>query len=177
MVIKIINFSLRNEFDEPNIPVNLLHGPSNEEQAKRELELFFPIEKTIALIKPGLEPEKKSEIEKKIKESGFIISSKKSETLTEDIAKEIYKNSADKPYYNELVSLMTSGQTDIYILSRENAIQGWRELIGPVDPNEAKKSGGLRGVYGIDILHNAVHGPSSKEQAQQEIKIFFGDGH
>ncbi len=166
---------MRNEFDEPEIPVNSLHGPSDEKQAKRELELFFPKEQTIALIKPGLDPEKRAEIEKKIKESGFIISSKKSQTLTADIAKEIYKNSADKPYYDELVSLMTSGETDIYILSRENAIEGWRELIGPVDPSEAKKTGGLRGVYGLDILHNAVHGPSNKNQAEHEIKLFFGN--
>jgi nucleoside diphosphate kinase len=98
---------LRNEFDVPELLVNSLHGPSNEEQAKRELELFFPKEQTLALIKPGIDAEKKAEIEKKIIDSGFIITSKKSESLTEDIAKEIYKNSADKPYFNDLVGLMT----------------------------------------------------------------------
>lgn len=52
--------SLRNEFDIPSSPINSLHGASTPEQAKRELELFFPIEQTVALIKPGLTPDKKS---------------------------------------------------------------------------------------------------------------------
>ena len=98
---------MRNEFDVEELTVNSLHGPSNADQAKRELELFFPNEQTVALIKPGLDAEKRAEIEKRIQESGFIVTSKKSEKLTEDVAKEIYKNSADKPYFNDLVSLMT----------------------------------------------------------------------
>lgn len=30
-------------------------------------------------------------------------------------------------------------------------------------------------MYGVDILNNALHGPSSKEQAEHEIKLFFGE--
>lgn len=35
--------------------------------------------------------------------------------------------------------LSCSGETEILVLSRENAIEGWRDEIGPVDPNKAKK--------------------------------------
>ena len=58
--------------------------------------------------------------------------------MSQDIAKKIYENAANKPYYKDLVSLMTSGETEIMVLSRENAIEGWREAIGPVDPKKAK---------------------------------------
>jgi thioredoxin domain-containing protein 3 len=68
-----------------------------------------------------------------------LIASKKSAKLTEDIAKDIYRDSSDKAHIKDLVQLMTSGETEIMVLSRENAIEGWREAIGPVDPKLAKE--------------------------------------
>ena len=65
------------------------------------------------------------------------------------------------------------------MLSRENAIEGWREIIGPVDPLKAKEQNpnSLRSLFGIDVLNNALHGPSTKEQAEHEIKLIFGNKH
>lgn len=83
--------------------------------------------------------DKLAAITKRIEDSGYLIASKKSEKLTEEIAKEMYKNSADKEYYGDLINLMTSGETDILVLSRENAIDGWREEIGDADPAKAKE--------------------------------------
>jgi nucleoside-diphosphate kinase len=54
------------------------------------------------------------------------------------VAKEMYKNSSKKPYFKDLIQLMVSGECELYVLSREDAIDGWRELIGPVDPAKAK---------------------------------------
>jgi nucleoside diphosphate kinase len=34
---------------------------------------------------------------------------------------------------------VTSDETELLVLSREDAIQGWRDVIGPVDPSKAKK--------------------------------------
>merc|ERR1712127_941039 len=154
-----------------------MHASSSAEQAAKQIEMFFPVEQTVAIIKPGVSDEKRTEIEKKIEQSGFIVQSKKSEKLSEDIAKEIYKNSADKPYHDDLIKMMTSGETNIYVLSRENAIEGWRDVIGDVDPATAKQKNqeSLRSIYGVDILNNGVHGPSNKEQAEHEIKLLFGD--
>ncbi|CAF0729697.1 unnamed protein product [Brachionus calyciflorus] len=175
--IKDASGTLRNEFDVEGSPINSLHGPSTPEQAQKELEAFFPIEQTVAILKPGLSPDKRAEIEKKIEQLGFIIATKKSEKLSQDIAKDIYKDANNKDYYNDLVNLMTSGETEILVLSRENAIEGWREVIGNVDPAKAKveNPNSLRALYGVDVLKNAVHGATTKEQAEHEIKLLFGD--
>ena len=156
--------------------INALHGPSTSEQAEKELKKFFPMEQTIALIKPGTSAEQKAQIEAKIEQSGFIIASKKSSKLTADIAKDIYKDSSNTPHYNDLINMMTSGDTEILVLSRENAIEGWREAIGPTDPHVAKEKSpnSLRALYGVDVLNNALHGPSSKQQAEHELNMFFG---
>ncbi len=68
-----------------------------------------------------------------------MIASKKSQKLMEGVAKEMYKGSKQKPYFKDLIQLMVSGESEILILSREDAIGGWREFIGPVDPNKAKR--------------------------------------
>lgn len=169
--------TLRKEFDVAESKVNSLHGATTAEQAEKELKKFFPMQQTVAILKPGLTPEQKDEITKKIEESGFIIATKKSEKLTEEIAKEMYKNSADKDHYNDLVSLMTSGETDILVLSRENAIEGWRQEIGDVDPAKAKETNpdSLRALYGVDVLNNGIHGATNEEQAKHELSLFFGE--
>ena len=51
---------MRHDFDVEEISVNALHGASTQEQAKREMEMFFPLETTVAVMKPGLTPEQKS---------------------------------------------------------------------------------------------------------------------
>ncbi len=98
---------LRNEFDVDSLKVNSLHGPTTKEQAQKELSKFFPMEQTIAVIKPDLPAEKRKEIQQKIEKNGFLIASKKSVKLTEEIAKKMYENQKDKPHYNDLVKLMT----------------------------------------------------------------------
>ena len=40
--------------------MNALHGSSTTEQAEKEIKKFFPMEQTVALIKPGLSAEQKS---------------------------------------------------------------------------------------------------------------------
>jgi nucleoside diphosphate kinase len=51
----------------------------------------------------------------------------------------MYKDSSQKGHFNDLVNLMTSEETELLVLSREDAINGWREVIGPVDPSKAKQ--------------------------------------
>jgi len=43
-----------------------------------------------------------------------------------------------KIYFILKILIFSSGETEILILSRENAIEGWRDVIGPVDPEKAK---------------------------------------
>ena len=64
----------------------------------------------------------------------------------------------------------------VMVLSRPEAVQNWRTMIGPVDPNEAKEMvpESLRALFGNSILENAVHGSSSVNHALQEIEQLIG---
>ncbi|XP_078234852.1 thioredoxin domain-containing protein 3 [Pogona vitticeps] len=169
--------SLRAEFAIENAPINQLHGSSTPDQAARELEFFFPVENTMAVIKPSALEEHKDEIINKVKDAGFIISEMKETQLTLEMAAEFYKNQEGKPFYNQLVDYMSNGPSMVMILTKENAVEEWRQLMGPSDPEKAREINpdSLRAKFAKDILHNAVHGASNEEHAAKNIKFVFGD--
>ncbi|XP_052234797.1 thioredoxin domain-containing protein 6-like isoform X14 [Dreissena polymorpha] len=168
--------SLRAQFAVEGAQINMLHGSSTEEEAKKEIEYFFPVEQTVAVIKPDAIGTK-DEIIEKIHEAGFRIAARKETTLSREIAEEFYADHKDKPYYEQLVQHMSSGPTYFMVLSREGAVDGWRSMIGPKDPQEAKNvdPDTLRGQFGTDVLKNAVHGSSNPEHAKQTISRIFGE--
>ncbi|KAL5005973.1 hypothetical protein ScPMuIL_017131 [Solemya velum] len=170
--------SLRAQYALEDTEINMLHGSDSEETAKRELEFFFPMEQTVAMIKPDAYGTKDDIIDK-VHQAGFRIAARKETTLSRDVAEEFYSEHKDKDYYNDLVEQMCSGPTYFMVLSREDAVDGWRSLIGPTDPEKAReeKPESLRASFGNTILQNAVHGSSSREQAEMSMKVIFGDLH
>lgn len=55
-------------------------------------------------------------------------------------------------------------------LVKENAISGFRDVIGPTDPAEAKATakGSIRAAFGADGMRNAIHGSGSAAEFQRE---------
>jgi len=159
--------------------VNQFHGSDSEEQSKKDFNFFFPMEETVAVIKPsGLGTKGcKDKIIEKIHEAGFRIASHKETTITQEIVDVMYPNHQDADYYQDLVNAMTSGNTYFMVLTREGAVDGWRQIIGPTNPADAKTKNpdSIRAMFGQDILNNAVHGPSSHESAKETMKAVFGD--
>ncbi|XP_017589923.1 PREDICTED: thioredoxin domain-containing protein 3 [Corvus brachyrhynchos] len=169
--------SLRAQYAIENVPINQLHGSSSHIDAQKELEFFFPEEQTFALIKPDAAKNHKDEIMKKVKEAGFSISKVKEQALTREMAAQFYKDHKGKPFFEQLVNCMTEGPSVIMVLSKENAVEEWRQLMGPTDPEEAKKTSpeSIRAQFAHDILSNAVHGSSNIEHALKSIKFAFGE--
>ncbi|NXO57984.1 TXND3 protein, partial [Aramus guarauna] len=154
--------SLRAKYAVNNIPIGQLHGSSTPDDAKKELEFFFPQEHTLALIKPAAAKKHKDDIMQKVKEAGFTISKIKEEALTHEMATQFYEDHKGKPFFEQLVSCMTEGPSVIMVLTKENAVEEWRQLMGPTDPEVAKETSpeSIRAQFAQDILSNAVHGSS-----------------
>ena len=51
--------SLRHQFQVEDSPINPLHGSDSPETAEKEIQQFFPVQSTVAVIKPDIEPDKR----------------------------------------------------------------------------------------------------------------------
>jgi nucleoside-diphosphate kinase len=108
----------------------------------------------------------------KIHEGGFKISAMRMLWLTKGEAERFYEVHKERPFYDDLVEFMTSGNIVVAILKKENAVEDYRKLIGATDPQKAEK-GTIRKEFAESMRANAVHGSDSDENANMEASFFF----
>ena len=129
------------------------------------------METTLCIIKPdAVKNGFEDKINEKIVSSGLKIIQSKKTILTEEIASDFYKEHAQKPFFNELVEFIISGEVVVQILEGEDAIKSYRSLMGSTNPEDAQE-GTLRKLFAESLSKNAVHGSDSPESAAREIDI------
>ncbi|KAK2560505.1 Thioredoxin domain-containing protein 3-like protein [Acropora cervicornis] len=167
--------SLRQQFHVEESPVNPLHGSDSTVAAEKEIQQLFPVQSTLAVIKPEMEPDKRDDVIQRIKEAGFKIQFEKEVTLTKELASQFYHEHEGKDFFDGLTDHMASGPTLFMVLTREDAVTGWRAMMGPTDPQQALEvaPNSLRAQFGTDTMKNAVHGSSTVEKAEKVIKEFL----
>uniref|UniRef100_A0AAY4DUQ8 Thioredoxin domain-containing protein n=1 Tax=Denticeps clupeoides TaxID=299321 RepID=A0AAY4DUQ8_9TELE len=165
--------SLRAQFRLEGEAINQLHGSGTDEEAKHEIDFFFPHEETLAVIKPDAMGEHKAEVEA----GGFTVTQMKEMVLSREMAEQFYKEHQSKPFFNQLVDFMCRGPCLMLILSKVNAVEEWRAMMGPTDPAEARNmaANSLRARFAKDILQNSVHGSSDCQHARDKIHLIFGE--
>jgi nucleoside-diphosphate kinase len=103
---------------------------------------------------------------------GFRIVAMKITKLSDEKAGEFYAIHQARPFFGELVDFMSSGPIVAAILEKENAVAGFRKLIGATDPAKAE-AGTIRKLYAASVGENAIHGSDSDENAEIEGNFFF----
>ena len=94
--------------------------------------------------------------------------------MTRERAEIFYDVHRGKPFFEQLLSFMTSGPIIGMILEHENCVEYVREIIGNTDPDKAS-AGTLRKMYARNLTENAVHASDSPENAEKEIMCIFGE--
>jgi len=126
------------------------------------------------MIKPEtVEAGRQGEIISLLLKNRFRIVNMKQFTFSEEDAKSFYSIHEGKPFFNDLISYITSGAVVGIELEAGEAISKLRELVGATNPAEARP-GTIRFMYGTDIQRNAVHASDSPESAEKELAIVFG---
>jgi nucleoside-diphosphate kinase len=131
------------------------------------------VESTLLILKPdavrrGLIGEVLSRIERK----GLRIREMRMMRIDRELAEEHYGEHRGKPFFEELVEFITSGDVVVARVEGEQAISVLRTLMGPTDPAQAPP-GTIRGDLGLRITENLVHGSDSPGSAERELKLFF----
>ena len=132
------------------------------------------IEKTYNMIKPdGVKNAHIGEIITRIERVGLTIERMELAMVTPEEAKANYAEHEGKPFYDGLISYITSGPVVKMVVSGENAVATMRKLMGATNCAEAAP-GTIRGDFGLTVDENVIHGSDSVESAEREIGVFFG---
>tara|TARA_Y100000748_G_scaffold282808_1_gene263402 strand:- start:605 stop:1012 length:408 start_codon:yes stop_codon:yes gene_type:complete len=131
--------------------------------------------RTFAIIKPdAIENRHTGKIIDIILNKNFNIVEGRLIKLEKNQAEKFYGIHKERPFFNDLVSYMCSGQSMVLWLEKDNAVKEWRDLIGATDPSEAEE-GTIRNLFAESKERNSVHGSDSDDNATIEINFFFNN--
>lgn len=130
-------------------------------------------ERTLSIIKPDAVGKNViGKIYSRFETNGLKIIASKMKWLSKKDAEGFYAVHKGRPFFNDLVSFMSSGPVMIQVLEGENAIALNRQLMGATDPKKAD-AGTIRADFAQSIDANAVHGSDAPETAALEVAYFF----
>jgi nucleoside-diphosphate kinase len=130
-------------------------------------------ERTLVLVKPdGVRRGLVGEVLHRIESKGLRLVAVELRTIDVVLASEHYAEHDGKPFFEGLVSFITSGPTLAVVVEGPEAIASWRSLMGATDPVKAAP-GTIRGDLATAMPDNLTHGSDSPESAAREIALFF----
>ena len=133
------------------------------------------VERTLSIIKPDAVAKNViGEIYARFEKAGLKIVAARMMHLSAEQAGNFYAVHKERPFYNDLVSFMTSGPVMVSCLEGENAILAHRDVMGATNPAEAA-AGTIRADFASSIDENACHGSDAPETAKEEIAFFFDE--
>jgi len=158
---------------------NAIHSSSSLQSSEAELKAIFPegtlkLQRTLCIVKPHA-MQNLLQIRMDIEAAGFTVLKEKHVVLTEDRAKEFYRDSKDLPTFNAMVEEATAGKCCIMVLCRLEAVNVWQQVMGPASVSEAKelRPRSVRARFGVEGQRNAVHGSADAKSAAWEVRFFF----
>jgi nucleoside-diphosphate kinase len=129
---------------------------------------------TLVVIKPdGFKRQLTGKILSRFEEKGFQIKNLQSYNFTKEKAQDFYSVHKNKPFFDELVSFISSGTVVACILEGNNAVETVRIMIGSTKSFEAAP-GTIRGDFGLGFTDNIIHASDSPESFIKESSVIFG---
>ncbi len=133
------------------------------------------LQRTFIAVKPdGVQRGLIGEVISRFERRGLKLVGMKLLQVTKEMAQTHYGEHKGKPFYEGLVSYITSAPVLAIVLEGKDAVSLARQVIGATNPASAAP-GTIRGDLAIEIGRNIVHGSDSPESAKREIAIFFQD--
>jgi nucleoside-diphosphate kinase len=130
---------------------------------------------TLTIIKPdAFGAGKAGKIIAHLEAQGFVVRAGRVMHLTQAQAAEFYAVHRERPFFNSLVTFMTSGPCMPMVLEKPNAVAELRTAIGATDPAEAA-AGTVRKLFAESKERNAIHASDSDDNALREARFFFAE--
>jgi nucleoside-diphosphate kinase len=134
------------------------------------------VERTFIMVKPnGVARGLVGEVIGRFERRGFALRGLKELRIDRALAERHYAEHVGKPFYESLVTFITSGPVVAMVWEGREAIRVARAMMGVTDSADAS-SGTIRGDFSLSKEENVVHGSDGSESAAREIALFFADG-
>ena len=131
------------------------------------------IEHTFSILKPDVTRRNLTgAVNAKIEAAGLRIVAQKRVHMTRAQAEKFYGVHKERPFFGELVEMMTAAPVVVQVLEGDNAIQRYRDVMGATNPANAAP-GTIRKDFALSMGENSAHGSDAVETAKQEIAQFF----
>tara|TARA_B100000579_G_scaffold428718_1_gene439359 strand:+ start:1417 stop:1875 length:459 start_codon:yes stop_codon:yes gene_type:complete len=133
------------------------------------------VERTFIAVKPdGVQRGLISEILGRFERKGFKLVGLKQLVPSRELASDHYGVHKDRPFFEDLVSFISSGPVVAMVWEGDGVILSARKLIGATKPLDAEP-GTIRGDFAVNIGRNIIHGSDSEQTALFEIGLWFND--
>ena len=131
------------------------------------------LERTFSILKPDVTRRNLTgAVNARIEAAGLRIVAQKRVRMTRAEAERFYGVHKERPFFAELVAMMTAAPVVVQVLEGEDAIRRYRDAMGATDPAKAAP-GAIRKDFALSMGENSVHGSDAPETAAVEIAQFF----
>ncbi len=134
------------------------------------------MQRTLILLKPDcVQRRLVGTIIERFERKGLRLAGLKLVQAGRELAEKHYAVHKGKPFYESLLTFLTSGPTVAVVLEGREAVAVARTLMGATDGTKAPPAT-IRGDFALSVQNNLVHGSDSPESADREIALWFQPG-
>jgi nucleoside-diphosphate kinase len=143
------------------------------DSSSEETRQPMAVQRTFSILKPDVTRRNLTgAVNQRIEAAGLRIVAQKRVHMTQAQAEAFYGVHRERPFFGELVEMMTAAPVVVQVLEGEDAIQRYRDVMGATNPEKAAP-GTIRKDFALSMGENSVHGSDAPETAAQEIAQFF----
>ena len=136
-------------------------------------EIILTSDQTLIVVKPdGIRRKLLGKIISRFEDKGFRITDLRFFVFSPEEADEFYSVHKGKPFFEDLVSFISSGPAVACVLEGEHAVDTVRLMMGATKSFEAA-AGTIRGDYGLGLTENVIHASDSPESFIKESRVIF----
>jgi nucleoside-diphosphate kinase len=131
------------------------------------------MERTLVLIKPdGVQRGLIGEVISRLERRGLRLVAARFMQVSKALAETHYAIHKGKPFYDGLISYITSAPVMAMVWEGPNAVAAVRQTMGATRPTEAAP-GSVRHDFALEVGRNLTHASDSVENGGSEVALWF----
>ena len=131
------------------------------------------MERSLVLVKPdGVQRALIGEVISRLERRGLRLVAAKFMQVSRELADTHYAIHKGKPFYEGLISYITSAPVLAMVWEGPNAVAAIRQTMGATRPTEAAP-GSLRHDFALEVGRNLTHASDTVENGANEVNLWF----